>query len=92
MSHVEADAIYDMEGSMVPISEIENLILDTLKQKGYQVVYVGDGNSDIYPSRKADYVCATSKLLLRCRNEKLKCYPFGDFYDVVKIIDSLKLD
>ena len=34
MSHVEADAIYDMEGSMVPISEIEDLVLETIKQKG----------------------------------------------------------
>jgi 2-hydroxy-3-keto-5-methylthiopentenyl-1-phosphate phosphatase len=65
---------------------------DMLKQKGYQVVYIGDGNSDIYPSRKADYVCATAQLLARCREEKLKCYPFDNFYDVIKIIDSLKLD
>jgi hypothetical protein len=34
MSHVDADAIYDMEGSMVPISEIRDLVVDTLKQKG----------------------------------------------------------
>jgi 2-hydroxy-3-keto-5-methylthiopentenyl-1-phosphate phosphatase len=63
-----------------------------LKQEGYQVVYIGDGNSDIYPSRKADYVCATAQLLARCREEKLKCHPFDNFYDVIKIIDSLKLD
>ncbi|MBN1691944.1 MAG: HAD-IB family phosphatase [Dehalococcoidales bacterium] len=65
---------------------------DMLKQKGYQVVYIGDGNSDIYPSRKADYICATAQLLVRCRDEKLKFYPFNDFYDVIKVIDSLKLD
>jgi hypothetical protein len=34
MSHVDADAIYDMEGSMIPISEIEDLIQETLRQKG----------------------------------------------------------
>jgi 2-hydroxy-3-keto-5-methylthiopentenyl-1-phosphate phosphatase len=65
---------------------------DILKQEGYRVVYIGDGNSDIYPSRKADYVCATSNLLLRCREEKLKCYPFNDFFDIIKILKSLKLD
>ncbi len=65
---------------------------DTLIQKGYQVVYIGDGNSDIYPSRKADYICATAQLLARCRDEKLKCYTFSNFYDVIKIIDNLKLD
>ncbi|MBN1160401.1 MAG: HAD-IB family phosphatase [Dehalococcoidales bacterium] len=66
--------------------------MDILKQEGYQVVYIGDGNSDIYPSRKAQYVCATAKLLQRCRAEKLKCYPFSDFYGIIKIIDSLKVN
>jgi 2-hydroxy-3-keto-5-methylthiopentenyl-1-phosphate phosphatase len=65
---------------------------DMLKQEGYQVVYIGDGNSDIYPSRKADYVCAISNLLLRCREENLKCYPFSDFFDVIKILKGLKFD
>ena len=64
---------------------------DMLCKMGYQVIYVGDGNSDIYPSRKAQYVCATAQLLKRCREENLKCYPFNDFFDVIKIIDSLKL-
>ena len=64
---------------------------DMLKQKGYQVVYIGDGNSDIYPSRKADYVCATASLLKRCREEKFKCYPFNDFNGVIKIINNLGL-
>jgi 2-hydroxy-3-keto-5-methylthiopentenyl-1-phosphate phosphatase len=63
-----------------------------LCQQGYQVVYVGDGTSDIYPSRKAKYVCATADLLERCREEKLKCYPFNDFHDVIKAMKSLKLN
>jgi 2-hydroxy-3-keto-5-methylthiopentenyl-1-phosphate phosphatase len=63
-----------------------------LCQQGYQVVYVGDGKSDIYPSRLARYVCATADLLKRCRAENLKCYPFIDFFDVIKIIESLELD
>lgn len=66
--------------------------VDMLNRKGYQVVYIGDGNSDIYPSRRAQYVCATSNLLLRCREEKLNCYPFNDFYDIIKILDRLKID
>jgi 2-hydroxy-3-keto-5-methylthiopentenyl-1-phosphate phosphatase len=63
---------------------------DALSKKGYRVVYIGDGNSDIYPSRRADYVCATANLLKRCREEKLNCYPFNDFLDVIKIIDNLE--
>jgi hypothetical protein len=34
MSHVDTDAIYDLAGNMVPISEIEELVLDILNQKG----------------------------------------------------------
>ena len=64
---------------------------DMLCKMGYQVVYVGDGNSDIYSSRKAEYVCATSSLLKLCREENLKCYPFSDFYDVIEIIKSINL-
>jgi 2-hydroxy-3-keto-5-methylthiopentenyl-1-phosphate phosphatase len=65
---------------------------DYLCQKGYQVIYVGNGTSDIYPSREAKYICATADLLKRCQAEKLKCYPFNDFYDVIKVLENLKLD
>jgi 2-hydroxy-3-keto-5-methylthiopentenyl-1-phosphate phosphatase len=64
---------------------------DYLCKKDYHVIYVGNGTSDIFPSRKAQYICATADLLRICQKEKLKCYPFNDFYDVVKIMESLKL-
>ena len=63
---------------------------DMLCQKGYQVIYIGDGNSDIYSSRKATYVCATANLLQYCREENLKCFPFNDFHDVIKALDNIK--
>jgi 2-hydroxy-3-keto-5-methylthiopentenyl-1-phosphate phosphatase len=65
---------------------------DMLCKMGYQVIYVGNGTSDIYPSRKAQYVCATADLLELCREEKLKCYPYNDFFDVIKILQGLTLD
>ena len=64
---------------------------DMLCQQGYNVIYIGNGTSDIYPSRKAKCVFATADLLKRCREEKLKCYPFNDFNDVIKVLKSLKL-
>ena len=63
---------------------------DFLCQKGYRVIYIGDGNSDIYSSRKAKYLLATSKLLQRCREENHKCYPFNDFSDVIKALEIIK--
>jgi 2-hydroxy-3-keto-5-methylthiopentenyl-1-phosphate phosphatase len=64
---------------------------DYFCQKGYQVIYIGNGTSDIYPARKSQYVCATSSLLKRCKAENLKCYPFDDFFDVIKALQSMKL-
>ena len=64
---------------------------DMLCQQGYQVIYVGDGNSDIYPSRKAKHVCATASLLQRCHAEKLKCFPFYNFYEVIDVLKNLGL-
>ena len=64
---------------------------DMLCQEGYEVIYVGNGTSDIYPSRKAKCVFATADLLKRCQEEKLKCYPFNDFHDVVNHLKTPKL-
>jgi 2-hydroxy-3-keto-5-methylthiopentenyl-1-phosphate phosphatase len=65
---------------------------EMLLKQGCQVVYLGNGTSDIYPARKAKYVFATEDLLKKCRSEKLPCYPFNDFTDVLKELKKLKLD
>lgn len=65
---------------------------DMLCQQGYQIVYVGDGNSDIYSARKAKYVCATGTLLKRCQQEDLYWYPFEDFLDVERVVRRMDLD
>jgi 2-hydroxy-3-keto-5-methylthiopentenyl-1-phosphate phosphatase len=60
-----------------------------LKKRGYRIVCVGNGSSDIYPARQSDYVFATGDLLKRCREEKLVCTPFQDFHDVVTGLEAL---
>jgi len=65
---------------------------DMLLREGYEVIYVGNGTSDIYPSRKASYVFATQDLLRRCQRENIKCYPFKDFRDVIETMKTLKFD
>lgn len=52
--------------------------------KGYHVVYIGNGVSDIYPARRAQHVFATGDLLDCCRKTNLHCIPFNDFNDVVR--------
>jgi 2-hydroxy-3-keto-5-methylthiopentenyl-1-phosphate phosphatase len=62
---------------------------DMLLREGYRVIYAGNGTSDIFPARKAKYVFATEDLLKKCRAEKLKCYPFKDFFDVIRDMTNL---
>ena len=62
---------------------------ELLKRNGYRVVYLGNGDSDIYPARLADHVFATGELLGRCREENLECIPFDDLNDVVRGLEAL---
>jgi 2-hydroxy-3-keto-5-methylthiopentenyl-1-phosphate phosphatase len=64
---------------------------ELLRKRGYSVVYVGNGVSDIYSSRQAIKVFATGDLLQRCREEKLECTPFNDLNDVVWGLEALSL-
>ena len=59
-----------------------------LKQ-GYRVIYVGNGNSDILPSKYAHQVFARGELLAYCRENKIKCKPFNDLTDVVSALEPL---
>ena len=60
-----------------------------LKRKGYSIIYVGNGISDIYPSRESIKVFATGDLLEKCREEQLECTPFNDLHDIVRGLEEL---
>ena len=60
-----------------------------LIEDGYSVAYVGNGVSDIYPSRLALRVFATGDLLRKCREEGLECTPFNDLYDVIRGLEAI---
>ena len=60
-----------------------------LIKDGYSVAYVGNGVSDIYPSRLALRVFATGDLLRKCREEGLECTPFNDLYDVIRGLEAI---
>ena len=62
---------------------------EMLISKGYDVIYAGNGDSDIYPVRRAKHVFATDQLIKRCRKEKLECIPFNDFFEVIKGLEGL---
>ncbi len=60
-----------------------------LKKSGYDVIYVGNGASDIFSARQARHVFAVDELLKRCRQEKVPCTPFTDFYDIIRGLEAL---
>jgi 2-hydroxy-3-keto-5-methylthiopentenyl-1-phosphate phosphatase len=62
---------------------------ELLKRRGFNIVYVGNGISDIYPARRAIRVFATGELLELCRETELDCIPFADFHDVIRGLESL---
>ena len=62
-----------------------------LRKEGYNVIYLGNGSSDIHPARLAMHVFATDDLLKRCKLENLKHFPFKDFHDVIRELKQLDL-
>lgn len=63
--------------------------LSSFRERGYRIIYAGNGFSDVAPAREADYVFATSELLTACKEMNIACMPFNDLNDVVKGLESL---
>jgi len=70
-------------------TEFKTAFTRQLKEQGFTVIYTGNGKSDIYSARMADYVFATEDLLAQCRQEGLAHTPFKDFNDILAGIKSL---
>ncbi len=59
-----------------------------LRGKGHEVVYFGNGFSDICPALEADKVFAKGHLARLCREEDREFTPFDDFGDVLEEVRS----
>jgi 2-hydroxy-3-keto-5-methylthiopentenyl-1-phosphate phosphatase len=62
---------------------------DLLGKKGYDVIYVGNGASDIFSARRAKHVFAIDELLECCWKENMPCTPFSDFFDVIRGLEAI---
>ncbi|MCJ7605549.1 MAG: 2,3-diketo-5-methylthio-1-phosphopentane phosphatase, partial [Dehalococcoidales bacterium] len=65
---------------------------ENLKRQGFDIIFAGNGISDIFSARLARYVFATEDLLECCREENLPCYPFTDFTDILVTMKTLNMD
>ncbi|MEN6467782.1 MAG: MtnX-like HAD-IB family phosphatase [Smithella sp.] len=57
----------------------KNSVLHSFRLMYEQIIYIGDGHSDICASRSADVVFAKGVLLKKYREENIPCIPFDDF-------------
>ena len=65
------------------------LIVQRYQQLGYQVLYAGDGRSDLEAAAVADTVFAHSYLAQECENRSIPYQPFHDFGDILPAVREL---
>lgn len=53
-------------------------------------VLIGDGNSDKYSAEFCDFIFAKNDLLKYCEKERITYFPFNNFDDIVKRLESFK--
>jgi 2-hydroxy-3-keto-5-methylthiopentenyl-1-phosphate phosphatase len=56
--------------------------------EGYDIIYIGDGTSDLAPAKKCRTVFACKSLEDHCRQAGLPYMPFNDFYDIISYLKS----
>lgn len=59
------------------------------QERGYRVICVGNGISDISPARQAHHIFATGELLTYCKEMNLNCTPFIDLNDIIRGLEFL---
>ena len=63
--------------------------LARLKKRDGNLIYIGDGLSDLEPARAASYVFATSYLFKLLSTDSVSCSAFSDFHDLLNQIHRL---
>ncbi len=69
-------------------ADVKAAYVDSFLAKGYRVVYIGDGASDILPAIKSHYIFATGSMLEHFKEKNINCMPFSDFNEIVRILES----
>ena len=67
----------------------KNKILHDHRLMYEKIIYIGDGHSDICPSRSADFVFAKGVLLKKCEEEGTPPYrPFRNFSEITEYLET----
>lgn len=65
--------------------------LRLFQERGYRIIYAGNGISDAIPAQQAYHTFATGDLLAHFRERHVACTPFDDLNDIVESLESLPL-
>jgi len=79
-------AYYDPEGNSTD-EGFKEKYLAWLKKRDRNVIYIGNGLSDLEAARHADHVFATGHLLRLLRAESVPATAFTDFYDIQRQLE-----
>jgi len=73
---------YDPEGNVLK-QGFKKRYSTWLKKRGTNIIYLGDGLSDLEAARQADHVFATGQLLDLLNSQSIACSALSDFHDVL---------
>ena len=73
---------YAPEGNIIN-QGFKKRYLTWFKKWGTNIIYLGDGLSDLEAAQQADYVFATGELLDLLDTHSIACSAFSDFYDLL---------
>jgi 2-hydroxy-3-keto-5-methylthiopentenyl-1-phosphate phosphatase len=73
---------YDPEGNVLN-QGFKKKYLTWLRKRGTNIIYLGDGLSDLEAARQADHVFATGHLLDLLDTHSIARSAFSDFYDLI---------
>ena len=67
--------------------DFKMVYVNSFLREGYQIIYVGNGSSDISPARKCHYIFATGVLVDYCKQTNFDCVSFTDFNQVIRTLE-----
>ena len=68
---------------------LKEAFIKSFLAEGYNVIYVGNGDSDIPAAKYATHLFARGDLLNYCKQNQLECKPFKTFNDIMEQLDSM---
>ena len=79
---------YDPEGNIVS-EGFKKKYLTWLRKRGKNIIYIGDGLSDLEAAHQADHIFATGHLLNLLSSAPVTFNRFSDFYDLLRQVRLL---